>query len=126
MAGGAMARGELVGEDITGEDMPGADIPGGDMPDGDMPGEDMPGGDMPGADMAAEDAAAGDMAKFAGPGATPRAAGAMDAVGLTLGAPGFSMATAVAVVASAAITAKSVNFCIARPSINRRHHPPSA
>jgi hypothetical protein len=36
------------------------------------------------------------------------------------------MATAVAVVASAAITAKSVNFCIARPSINRRHHRPSA
>jgi len=111
-----MARGELVGEDITGEDMPGADIPGGDMPDG----------DMPGADMAAEDAAGGDMAKLAGPGATPRAVGAMDAVGLTLGAPGFSMATAVAVVASAAITAKSVIFCIARPSINRRHHRPSA
>ena len=118
-----MARGELPGEDIAVEDIAVEDMPGGDMPaadmaaddaaGGDMPGADMPGADMPGEDMAAEDAAGGDIAKLAGPGATPRAVGAMDAVGLTLGAPGFSMATAVAVVASAAITAKSVNFCIA-------------
>jgi hypothetical protein len=126
-----MARGEVVSEDMAdedmlGEDMLGEDMPGEDMPGGDMPGADVPCADIPGGDMAAEDAAAGDIAKFSGPGATPRDAGAMNAVGLTLGAPGFSMATAVAVVASAAITVKSVNFCIARPSINRRHRPLNA
>lgn len=121
-----MARGEVVGEDIAAEDMLGAEIAGAGMASGDMPGADIPCAGIPGADMAAEDAVGGDMVKFAGPGATPRAVGAMDAVGLTLGAPGFSIATAVAVVASAAITAKSVNFCIARPSINRRHRPEGA
>jgi hypothetical protein len=95
------------------------------MPSGGAAGEVMADGDA-----ADEDLASGTGAKFAAFGAAPRDVGDMEAAGLTLGAPGFSMAAAVTVLASAPMTEKSMNFgksanfCIAK-FLDPSRSPPS-
>jgi hypothetical protein len=106
----------VAGEDVASGDLAGEDVASGDLASGDGAGEDVAG----------EDVAGEDVAKFAALGAAPRIVGCMDADGLAVGVPGFSMAAAVTVLASAPITEMSMNFCIANPSICRRHHPASA